>query len=290
MTEQSHFFTGVIPTVLSANALVIARTLDGYGCDSRAILKQAGLDPAKLFDANTRFPFPAMTRLWHLATEVTADPCFGLKVIEYWHPSNLHALGYAWLASSTLKEAIQRAERYIRIVNSAASMSLTETSEGYEVNTFAVPRALNPQPAYAALDAAMALILHLCRMSDRKELLPIRMEITRPRPACAEQYHGYFGNNILFDSERNLLLIDKHTIEKQLPTANIDVALSCDKIIRDYLSRMDKNDIVMRIKSKLTDTLSSGASTEKQIAESLNLSLRSLQRKLEEKGMTQRAN
>ena len=284
MTGQAQWLTSVIPTVLSANALVIARTLDGYGLDSHAILKQAGLDPAKLFDANSRFPFPAMTKLWHLATEATANPCFGIKVIEYWHPSNLHALGYAWLASGTLKEAIQRAERYVRIVNSAASMTLTETSDGYEVATFTVPREFNPQPAYAALDAGMALTLHLCRLSDRKELMPLRMETIRPYPACAETFQQYFGSNILFNSTRNILVFDKHTIEKQLPTANIDLALSCDKIVKDYLAKMDKSDIVMQVKSKLTDSLSSGAISEKQIAESLHLSLRSLQRKLEEKG------
>ena len=165
-------------------------------------------------------------------------------------------------------------------------MSLTETTDGYEVNTVSIPREITPQPAHAAIDAGMALTLHLCRLSDHKDLLPLRMEVTRPQPACAEQYHQYFGANILFNSERNLLLFDRHTIEKQLPTANIDLALSCDKIIKDYLINMDKHDVVMQVKTKLIDNLPSGAITEKDIADLLHMSLRSLQRKLEEKGYT----
>ena len=82
MQDQTHIMSNIIPTVLTANALVIARTLDSYGLDSNAILRQAGLDPAKLFDANARFSFPAMTTLWHLAVEATADPCFGLKAVN----------------------------------------------------------------------------------------------------------------------------------------------------------------------------------------------------------------
>jgi AraC-like DNA-binding protein len=43
---------------------------------------------------------------------------------------------------------------------------------------------------------------------------------------------------------------------------------------------------VMQVKTKLVDHLPSGAITEKDIADLLNMSLRSLQRKLEEKGYT----
>lgn len=272
------------PTVLNANALVISRTLDGYGVNSREILIQAGIDPAKLLDSNARFAFPAITRLWELATEVTGDACFGIKVIDYWHPSNLHALGFAWLASATLKEAIQRAERYVRIVNSAATMTLTETSEGYEICPATVLNNSKVQPAISAIDAGMALTLHLCRMSTHKDLMPLRMDIKRPKPDCLENYFKHFGPNVRFNSERNMLLLDKHTIEKRLPTANIDLALSCDKIAKDYLAKMDKSDIVMQVKSKLTDHLPSGNTTEQEIADVLNLSLRTLQRKLEEKG------
>ncbi len=276
----------IFPTVLTANALIISRTLDGYGINSRDILIQAGMDPAKLFDSNARFPFLAMTRLWHLATEVTGDPCFGIKVIDYWHPSNLHALGFAWLASGTLKEAIQRAERYVRIVNSGSTLNMTETTEGYAIVAFTVPADCTIQPANAGIDAGMALILHLCRISVHKDLMPIRLEVTRQPPDCLEKYYNYFGPNILFDSKQNMLLFDKHTIEKRLPTANIDLALSCDKIIKEYLAKMDKSDIVMQVKARLTDHLSAGTITEQQIADMLNLSLRTLQRKLEEKGYT----
>lgn len=282
--EQDRPLGSSVPTVLTANALVVARTLDGYGLNSHTILKQAGLDPAKLFDENARYAFPAMTKLWHLAGEASADPCFGIRVVDYWHPSNLHALGYAWLASGTLKEAIQRAERYVRIVNSAATMSLNESTEGYELMAFSVPKEFNPQPALNAIDAGMALLLHLCRISAGKDLMPLRMEVKRPLPDCAERYYDFFGPNILFNSQQNIYIFDKHSIEKQLPTANIDLALSCDKIIKDYLAKMDKSDIVMQVKAKLTDSLSSGSVSEKHISESLNMSLRSLQRKLEEKG------
>jgi AraC-like DNA-binding protein len=74
--------------------------------------RQAGLDPARLQDPNARYPFANIQRLWRLATEASGDPCFGLRVAGLCHPTTFHALGYAWMASSTLREAMQRLIRY----------------------------------------------------------------------------------------------------------------------------------------------------------------------------------
>lgn len=52
---------------------------------------------------------------------------------------------------------------------------------------------------------------------------------------------------------------------------------------------MDRSDIVMQVKAQLTDNLSSGNMTETHLAELLNMSQRSLQRRLEEKKQNYKA-
>ena len=121
----------VYPTTLTSWASIIASTLDDYDVDSELLFEKAGLNISHLNDPNARYPFSAMTRLWNVSVEATDDPCFGLSTIKHWHPTIFHAFGYAWLASNTLKEALERTVRYIRIVNSAARATLTEKPEGY---------------------------------------------------------------------------------------------------------------------------------------------------------------
>ena len=58
------------------------------------------------------------------------DPCFGLRSAEFWHPSNTNALGYASLASSTLREAITRASRYSHMISKTDEVLLEDTAEG----------------------------------------------------------------------------------------------------------------------------------------------------------------
>lgn len=270
------------PTTISSWALIVAKTLDDYGVDSKTVFKTAGLNPSHLHDPNARYPFSGMTKLWELAVEVTADPCFGLSTVKHWHPTTLHAFGFAWLASHTLKEAFERTERYVRIVSSAATVSLLETTDGYEFKIDPAQH-VGLKPAYAAMDAAMATFLYMCRLSCGQDFAPLRLELQRPAPPCSEKFSHFFNTNILYNSAHNQFLFDKYNLEKNLPTANAELAQSNDKIVSDYLADMDRSDTVMQVKSKLTDNLSSGNMTEKRMAELLNMSPRSLQRKLEEK-------
>lgn len=223
------------PTTISSWALIVARTLDDYGVDSKRVFKAAGLNPAHLYDPNARYPYSGMTKLWELAVEETADPCFGLSTVKHWHPTTLHAFGYAWLASHTLKEACERTVRYVRIASNAASVSLTETTQGYEFRLEPVHH--THEPAYAAMDAAMATILHMCRLSRGLDFAPLRVELIRPAPPCSELFARFFHCNILYKSAHNQFLFDKYSLENSLPTANAELAQSNDKIVRDYLPR-----------------------------------------------------
>ena len=79
MPPSTHF------SALSSWVLLIAKAIDSYGFDSRELFAKVGLDHNKLRDPVARFSFPAVARLWQLATETTGDPSFGLTVASYRH-------------------------------------------------------------------------------------------------------------------------------------------------------------------------------------------------------------
>jgi hypothetical protein len=84
----------MFPSTLSAWVIPIVRALKAAGCDSRDLLAKAGIAAERLRDSDARFPAHQVSRLWSLAVETTGDPCFGLAVSQFWHPSALHALQY----------------------------------------------------------------------------------------------------------------------------------------------------------------------------------------------------
>ncbi len=280
MHLDSHF------SALSSWVLLIAKAIDSYDCDSEAIFAEAGLDYSRLRDPVARFSFPAVSRLWGLASEATGDPCFGLTVAGFWHPTTLHALGYSWLASNDLEEAFERAQRYSRIINTAASgvLRIEKSLDSYQL--IIDTSKLNPLPVQPSIDASMAMLLVMSRAAYGDELRPLKVSVQGDEPACVDRIRDFYQAPVTFSQAENSMWFDPEMVSKPLATANPELVRINDRIVTDYLAQLDRSDVTMRVKSELIGRLPSGRVNEEDIASSINVSQRSLQRKLREQGMS----
>lgn len=281
--HQAHVNFGTI----SSWALIIWKALESYGCDSGALFQRAGLDATKLRDANARYPVSGVQRLWRLAVEVTGDPCFGLTAARFWHATTFHALGYAWLASATLHEGLERLSRYFKMVTTAGQVCLEERDDAFYV-TFVLEE-LEPAAAKVSLDAGAATLLRMCRTSYGENFNPLRVSLRREKPDCADRMAAYFGAPIAYGADENMLAFGKAELRERLPTANADLARANDQVIAEYLARLDRSLIAMQVKVKLLEHLPSGTVTEEVVAGDLHMSLRTMQRKLRDQGTTFKA-
>lgn len=269
-------------TTLSSWALLIAKALDHMGYSSESIFKAVGMDSKKLKDNNARYSIQQMQNLWRAAVELTNDPLFGIKVAGYWHPTTFHALGYSWMASGSLKEAMERAVRYSRVVSDLVVLTLENANGAYKLGIGVQANDYNPVPE--SVDAAAAVFVHMTRLVYGYEINPILVTLPRSKPKTAKEFSEFFNAPIEYDARETALFFIQDQVEKQLPTGNVELAHANDRIVKDYLSHLDKTHIAMQVKSKIVDLLSSGMITEQDMANALNMSLRSLQRKLREEG------
>ena len=95
-------------TFLATMGQVFVRVVEMHGIDANALLREAGVDPALLRDPAARIPSTIWDAVGARAAALIPDPAFGLRAARSWHPSNLGALGHAWLASSTLRIGLER--------------------------------------------------------------------------------------------------------------------------------------------------------------------------------------
>jgi AraC-like DNA-binding protein len=265
-------------STISSWALLVAKALEADGHDSKAVFHSAGLAPARLTDPDARYPVEGMCRLWRLAARVTGDPYFGLKAARFWHPTTLNALGYAWMASDSLRDALVRMARYGRIVTTVAEMELEELEDRFAFRIQAlIARSSVP---YEAMDAGLATFVRMCRMSYGEDFNPLRVVTQRPQFQDPTPYREYFRAPIEYSAPDNVLYFSKESLEAHLPTANPHLARVNDQVIAEYLARFDKGSTAMRVRAKLIDLLSAGNVTQQDVADSLHMSLRTLQRKL----------
>ena len=268
-------------TTLGSVAGLIATTLRACGCDPEPLFVGAGLDSDRITDPNARFPMPRMQKLWKLAVEATGDPCLGLAAARQFQPAMLHGLGLAWLVSDTLLDAFGRLVRYARLINSALDFRLQEQPDSVYLVTV-LPEILPPDFEYAAIDLGMAVFLRMCQITAGQPIMPRHVRLQRPPPTCLAQFEDMFGVSIEFGAPVNRLCFDRDLLTRHLASANPELARINDQVVMDYLARFDRDSIAMQVRSKIIHQLPDGIPKQETIADTLHVSLRSLQRKLKE--------
>jgi AraC-like DNA-binding protein len=188
------------------------------------------------------------------------------------------------MASSTLGEALERLVRYFRILSDKEELSLEESLEGVEL-IVSSPDPEQPTTDESS-DALMAMIVRLCRLIHGTDINPLRVTLRRQAPACSKAFSQVFRVPVEFSARRDMLMFDREALGKPLPTANTELARANDQIVIDYLAKFDRDRITMRVRSMLLDQFAAGPATQETVARELNLSARSLQRKLHEEGTT----
>jgi AraC-like DNA-binding protein len=75
-------------------------------------------------------------------------------------------------------------------------------------------------------------------------------------------------------------------LDRPLSSANRELALAHDRVLGEFVAKLQRDDIVSRTKSAISDWLPSGDFSSEAVARALHMSPRSLQRKLAAQGTT----
>jgi len=269
-------------TTIGSAAVLLARTLQKYGCDAAAVFSQAGLDPAPAQPLDVRYPVSKLQVVWRLAVQHTGDPCFGLSLAEEVQPQALHGLGFAWLTSETLLDGVKRLVRYQRVISTISDYRLRSLDGLVELSVHLARPGVEIHPV--SVDAAMAVIVRMCRLALQVPFRPARVTLQREQPDCGERFAAFFQCPVHFSAPVNAVYFDAGLLEQPLPSANPELARANDRVVMDYLNRFDRESLSMQVRALLIDLLPGGQPSQAQVAQTLHMSLRNLQRRLQREG------
>lgn len=269
-------------TTLVSAAALLAEAIGHYGLDFRQIAKEAGIDTNKQYRPNDRVPAYKIQKIWRLAVAKTGDPCFGLTYARFIQPAALHGLGLAWLASDTLKDGLNRLVRYQRVISTKLNVELEECAEAYNLNFNMTAYRTPPVPA--SIDAGLAGFFRMCQITAGPDICPLEVKVGHSDYGCSDRYEQVFGIPVTFETDEVCICFDKASLEKQLSTAQPELARVNDQMVMEYLRNFDRSDITTQVRAQIIDELPNGPPQQERIARQLNLSLRNLQRKLQIEG------
>lgn len=259
--------------------MTMFRTLQSYGVDAAPIFSEAGLGVTPAIQADQRVDSVRMQEVWKTAETVTRDPAFGLRFAQHLHPGSFQGLGFSWVASSTLYEAFLRLVRYYRIIATAGAVELEESPRTLSL-VYHTPGD-GKQAATVSMDAALATFVQLCRFTKDPDFGPLQVSFRHAEPGDCAPFDDFFGCSVIFSADRDALIFDRSMMDEPLPMANPELARANDEVIVAYLKRHDKSDISNSVRACIIECLPSGAPSQGMVAASLNMSPRTLQRKLQ---------
>ncbi|MDM0113691.1 AraC family transcriptional regulator [Variovorax sp. J22R133] len=270
------------PTTIGGYVLAISKALRASGVDSNRVLKAVGVPLTMTNDPMSRLPVSTLTRLFRACVDVTGDPYFGLTVGRFIHISNLHALGYALAASANLMEFCQRLERYFRLASQTAEIKVVETKGDLELRIN-----LLVDVSGETEDAFFAFVVLAMRQLYKPEFNPLRVVLSHaePREGIAP-YEALFRAPMTFGQSVPMLVLPKSDLDNPLVGACAELAQMNDKLSTAYLARLEKDDVVMRVRQKIMEYLPNGNCTRDKVADALAMSPTTLQFKLSERKTT----
>jgi AraC-like DNA-binding protein len=276
------------PTTLANVARLIGETLQiDYGLDPAPVFEQVRIDTSKFRRPGSRVPLSKMTRLWDMAVYMTDDQQFGLRVGARAEPSDYYVLGHTWLASATLKGALERMCRYAHVLSTAIARGDVVEEDGMIVYVESFP---DPEIVVnrTADEAGIVAFFKLCEIIKRERVRPLKVELVFPQDTARGYLEEFLDCPVTWGNEREKFYFSKEEFEEPLPGFIPDVLDSTSRIAEQYLESLDQSKVATDVRRLLVQMLPAGKADQDAIANRLYRSTSTLQRQLSAEGTSYR--
>jgi AraC-like DNA-binding protein len=147
-----------------------------------------------------------------------------------------------------------------------------------------------PGPPRHAVEFAFARFVHMARRSTGVDVRPTLVRLAFPRPANTGPHEALFGCPLLFDHARNELELDAATLDLPQRAADPWLRTLVEKQGQALLARLGQPPgFAAEVTAALTIEVQKGRGDLASVGRALALSKRTLQRRLDQEGVSFRA-
>ena len=222
-----------------------------------------------------------------LATARDLDPgpksTFALRLARGIAPRHFGVVGFAALACGTLADALQRLERYHRSVYDVNIAQVHPCPEGLCIE-WGVERG---RPGALVDETAIAALVQLTREFTGRPVRALAVDFVNRRPADVLPYEDFFGGVVRFDQPSTRVVLSRQDLALPLRGADADLLTLLDAQAESLLQQVAAVSGPLGVwRQALVGLIRSGRTSLADLAHSLQMSPRSLQRRLAEQGQS----
>ncbi len=253
------------------------------GLNPSAELAAVGLSRAMLQDPEHRIPVPAAVQLLENSAAHSGCQTFGLRMAESRQLSDLGAVSLLLTHQPTLRDALGVVIQYRHLMNRALAIYVEETGGLAIIREEVVTESLLARRQ--ATELALGVMARMCANLLLQQWRPVSVHFVHDAPSDLRLHRRLFGCDAVFGAEFNGIACPASAF--QAPNPNADPAMA--RFARNYLDSLQQDSersLEFEVRQAVYLLLPMGRATVEQIAQSLGMNVRTLQRRLEDGGAT----
>ena len=270
--------------------LVRAAALTGYfsvaeelKLDTVPLLRRHGLSRSMLNNPEQMLPGRPVVRLLEESAAAAGCITFGLRMAERRGLADLGMVSLLIAHQSTLGDALAVLTQFRNRINTNLALRIEEF-EGMVLlreNFVFDP----PIPSRQADDLALGVLDQLCRSVIGADWQPIAISLPYEQPPPSERpvYQRLFSCPVEFNSEFEGILLNKADLGRPNPKSDPALAQHARNLVNAMIDPGERS-VVQEVEQAIQLLMPAGRASIASVADSLGMTVRTLQRRLDEEG------
>jgi AraC-like DNA-binding protein len=259
----------------------LAQKLEELGVSVAAVLRSAKLAPNLFEQTRVLVTTDELFALWRAIGQVSSDPVIGLKLGTESKTERFHPSGIAALSTANFGAAVEHMARYKQLTCPEEMLHETKNEE-WSIR-FRWLLAVDSEPPVLT-DYCFAWMLTIARHGSGTRLSPLRVEFVQPR-RHVKAIERHFGCPVVCDAAHNAMVFRASDAERVFVTRNAELLeMLAPQFERELKMSDNQDNFAAMVRRTIQENLTGHRPAIEDVARSLHISSRTLQRRLQEGG------
>jgi AraC-like DNA-binding protein len=257
-----------------------------FGAILGPFVEEVGINRQALTDPNVLVPLDKHCRILELAARRTDDDYVGLNIGCQVHPRDMGPLGYTILNSPDVNAALQSFVRYLRVYARGCKFDLVVDGESAYFNysyTFTEPCAIERRQE---AECTLAMVKRTLEVITSKKLELEAVGFEHPKPEHSVKHEQVFAAPLYFSQQVNFLKFKSSLLQREAAHAEHRLFEVLEKHLAEVITtQVEEDDLVTKVGNTIAQSLSNGVPSIDEVAATLFMTKRTLQRRLAAEGV-----
>ena len=257
--------------------------LDERGVRASAVLRRAGLPQGYIDEPRTLLKTEELFALWRAIGEVSTNPAIGLQLGTETKIERFHPVGLAALSTENFGTGISQMARYKQLTCPEEILQKMGDDEWSIQFRWLLAHEVEPP---VLIECCFAWVLSVARHGTGSRIAPVRLELVQPR-SHVKLLERHFGCPVVCGAMRNAIVFRATDAQIPFVTRNAELlGMLAPQLEKELKQESGYENFIERVRLAIQQRLTGHRPTIDDIADALHISVRTLQRPLQDEGFS----